>query len=127
LGTFRNKVINHGALLQAEGSKLTIELNKSYPYQAEVLSILDKLSSEVKLRKVKRALRKVEYEAVLYTQKEVEILNDHVLFKMAEYIGITGLFDIISEKIDDAIELIYHCNSKIFLKNIKVQLIQDLR
>ena len=80
---------------------MTIELNKSYPYQAEVLSILDKLSCEVKLRKVKRALRKVEYEAVLYTQKEVEILNDHVLFKMAEYIGITGLFDIISDKIDD--------------------------
>ena len=91
MGTFRNKVINHGALLQVEGCKLTIELNKSYPYQAEVLSILDKLSSEVKLRKLKRALRKVEYEAVLDAQKEVEILNDHVLFNITEYIGITVL------------------------------------
>jgi hypothetical protein len=49
----------------------------------------------------------MDYDA----EKDMEILNDHALFKIANYIGITGLADHFLEKIENVISFISPCNS----------------
>lgn len=60
-------------------------------------------------------------------QNDAKILNNNVLFKIADYLGISWIYESINEKVDNIKKLITPCNSDIFPNNVKVQLIQDFR
>ncbi len=64
---------------------------------------------------------------VEFEYHDAKILNNNVLFKIADYLGISWIYESINEKVDNIKKFIKPCNSNIFPDNIKVQLIQDFR
>ncbi len=48
--TIRNKLIRHGASIELVDGICKIRLNKSFPYQSEVLEIIERLRQQVKIQ-----------------------------------------------------------------------------
>lgn len=50
--TIRNRLIHHGASVEVLPGVVRIRLNKSFPYQKEVLDILNELRQKVQIEEV---------------------------------------------------------------------------
>ena len=50
--TLRDRLIHHGASLEMINGIWRIRLNKSFPYQSEVLGILKRLRQQVKVQQI---------------------------------------------------------------------------
>jgi hypothetical protein len=124
-------VLNHGALFKPEGKKLTIELNESYAYQQEVLGMVSRIRNEVRLARL-RKLNGVQKTAAAMleekgSQNDTVSLNQSVLFKVADYIGIMDIYYSINDKLEWFVDSCKPCYSNVFPAATEVQLIQDLR
>ena len=53
--TIRNRLIHHGASVKVVDGVIRIRMNKSFPYQSEILEILKELRQQVQFQKVKKS------------------------------------------------------------------------
>ena len=51
--TIRDRLIHHGASIEVVNGIVRIRLNKSFPYQKEVLDILNQLRQQVQIEEAK--------------------------------------------------------------------------
>ena len=52
--TIRNRLIHHGASIEVVNGVVSIRLNESFPYQKEVLDILNELRQQVQIEEAKK-------------------------------------------------------------------------
>ena len=56
--TVRNHLIHHGASIEVQTGIVRIRLNQSFPYQREVLDILNELRQQRKIEEAKKLQKK---------------------------------------------------------------------
>lgn len=52
--TIRNRLIHHGASIEVINGVARVRLNKTFPYQREVLDILNELRRQVQIEEAKK-------------------------------------------------------------------------